>query len=398
MRGKPWTDVGVPAAIALLGTVETVGLAPPGMWAALGLLWFTCGVLVVRRRWPMTAGTVAGLTIILTPYAGPALEDLSTPALVLALATFTLSRHVADLRGLVPFSVILVALALTSGLTKIEPDITDIVFVAVLLTPPFVFGRVLRLLDDRNRLLAEHAALVTARQEAAQREALAAERARMAREVHDVVAHSVSVMTIQAAAAEDMVRTRPDEAVAALRIVQETGRDALAEAGRLLRVLRSDAGVDVQSVADLDALVAEFRRAGLDIALTVDGALDDLPAGVSVSTYRVLREVLTNALKHAPDRRLDLRLIRDDGRLVVSAENRVGAEQVTPGGLGLVGMSERVAIHGGRLTHGRDGDLFRLAASIPLRHRDPGGGCRRPGSGPQRAPHGSGGAWLRRRR
>jgi signal transduction histidine kinase len=366
MRGKPWTDVGVPAAIALLGTVETVGLAPPGMWAALGLLWFTCGVLVVRRRWPMTAGTVAGLTIILTPYAGPALEDLSTPALVLALATFTLSRHVADLRGLVPFSVILVALALTSGLTKIEPDITDIVFVAVLVTPPFVFGRVLRLLDDRNRLLAEHAALVTARQEAAQREALAAERARMAREVHDVVAHSVSVMTIQAAAAEDMVRTRPDEAVAALRIVQETGRDALAEAGRLLRVLRSDAGVDVQSVADLDALVAEFRRAGLHIALTVDGALDDLPAGVSVSTYRVLREVLTNALKHAPDRRLDLRLIRDDGRLVVSAENRVGAEQVTPGGLGLVGMSERVAIHGGRLTHGRDGDLFRLAASIPL--------------------------------
>jgi signal transduction histidine kinase len=359
---RPLTDVGVPAAIALLATVETVGLAPPGMWAALGLAWFCCAVLVWRRLWPLATGTLAGLSIVAIPYVGPQLEELSTPVLVLGLATFTLARHVADLRGLLPFALILVVLGTTAGMTKETPNITDIVFVAVILAPPFVFGRVLRLVEDRNRLLAAERA-------AAEREAMAVERARMAREVHDLIAHTVSVMTIQAAAAEDLVHGRPDEAVAALRRVQDAGRGALSETGRLVRLLRDGEG-DVElaperDARDLEALVGEFRGGGLAVALTVEGDVTGLPAGVSVSTYRVLREVLTNAIRHAPDRRVDVRVCRRADALDIHAENAAGAPAAGRG-LGLVGIAERVAVHGGRMTHGRNGDRFRLDVIIPL--------------------------------
>jgi signal transduction histidine kinase len=365
--------------------------------AGIVLEWLACGLLVFRRRRPIVAGTLAGLVMLAQPFFGPELNEPSAPILVIGLAIFSLGRYVPDLRGLAVIALLMAVLLGDMALTRdIGPNITDVMFAGVLTAPPYVFGRLMRLLADRNRLLAdrnrlltEHAALLVAQQESAQREAVAAERARMAREVHDVIAHSVSVMSVQAAAAEDLLRDDPQAAATALRQVQAVGRGALTETGRLLRLLRDtddELGLAPErTVADLEPLVSHFRRGGLDVDLTLTGPIEDLPAGVGVSAYRVTREILTNALKYAADRRVTLHIARQPDRLDVSAENRVepggpagtaggsgttgGLE--TTGGLGLVGMAERVAVHGGAFEYGRRGDRFMLTASLPLPGADP---------------------------
>jgi signal transduction histidine kinase len=185
-----------------------------------------------------------------------------------------------------------------------------------------------------------------------------------------VIAHNVSVMVVQASAANDVFDTRPDRVREALHAIERSGRDALAELRRLLGSVRGE-GPDYApqpGLDRLDALVAQVRGAGLSVAVVVDGNRRDLPAGVDLSAYRIVQEALTNTLRHARATSAEVTLrygadeldveIRDDG---VSTGNGGGA------GRGLIGMRERVAAYGGSLTAGpMAGGGFDVSARFPL--------------------------------
>jgi signal transduction histidine kinase len=357
-------DVLVPAGIAVVGVVELVTLRFEGWGWGVLLELVACALLVGRRVHPLIFATAPEMVLLLMPYFGPQLDEPSTPILVLAVAIYSLGRWLHDNRGLGGIAVILLmVLIVYLGADGREHDLSDVVFVLALVTPPYVLGRLTRRLAIQKELLEE-------RQELVRREAVRQERDRIARDMHDVIAHSISAMVVQTAAAQDLVRTDPDRAEAVLADVADTGRQAIAETGRLLHVLRDDQdelGLEpAPGLADLPGLVAAFRASGLDIDVEVAEDLPSLPAGVDVSAYRIVQEALTNALRYGSDRTARLRVVATSAEVSIEASNPSSGTGGSGAGLGLVGVSERVALLGGRLTHGvRDG-RFELHARLPL--------------------------------
>jgi signal transduction histidine kinase len=227
---------------------------------------------------------------------------------------------------------------------------------------------------------------------------VAEERGRIARELHDVVAHSVSVMVVQAGAARRTMAASPDQATTALGQIESTGRQALVELRRLLGLLRDGDRGDGAALTPqpglehLESLAAAAREAGLPVEVTVEGEPRPLPAGVDLSAYRIVQEALTNSLKHAGPARARVRVcygrealevqVTDDGRGERSAARAgeglvvvtIGPDGVLElpgrrdgGGHGLIGMRERVALFGGTLEAGADpGGGYRVAARLPL--------------------------------
>jgi signal transduction histidine kinase len=222
------------------------------------------------------------------------------------------------------------------------------------------------------RTLEERAVRLEREREEHALRAAAEEQARIARELHDVIAHSVSVMVVQAAAADDVFDSQPERSRQALQAIEATGRSALSELRRLLGVVRTPAetgsyapqpGLDA-----LDALVEQVRSAGLPVELVVEGARDAVPVGIDLSAYRIVQEALTNTLKHAEATHADVVVryagselvveVVDDGRATAAAGD---------GGQGLIGMRERVALYGGELDAGRiDRGGFGVRARFPL--------------------------------
>jgi signal transduction histidine kinase len=204
------------------------------------------------------------------------------------------------------------------------------------------------------------------REEESARQAIADERARIARELHDVVTHNVSVMVVQAAAGNDVFDERPDQARAALRAVEQTGREALGELRRLLDVV-SGGNAPQPGLDRLDALVAQVRRAGVEMELTIEGTPRELPAAVYLSAYRIVQESLTNMLNHARASRATVRVAYTDGAVELEiADDGVDAAS-TEGGRGLVGMRERAAVFHGELHAGtRPGGGFAVRAKLPV--------------------------------
>lgn len=359
-------DAVLPAAIGLLAAVELVALDPPGLAAAVAIELLACLLLVARRRTPLLSGALAGVAVLSLPFFGTALDEPAAPVLVTSIAGFTVARRVADLRGVVVLvafvAVVVVGQQVSEGAA---PGVSDLVFVLALLAPPYVFGRVLRSLAERN-------AQLHALQEEVRHEAVVAERARIARELHDLIAHSVSAMVLQASAAEDLVRSDPERAVTVVHDVTVIGRRALAETGRLLHLLRDDEGeLGLEPDVGLDRLpelTEQMRRSGLTVEMDVRGGLEGLPAGVDLSGYRIVQEALTNALRHSRDRTARVCVRRSPAVLVIEVENRLGDRAPVEGaGLGLVGMAERVSVFAGTLRHGPTADgRFVLEATLPL--------------------------------
>nr|MBA3365712.1 sensor histidine kinase [Actinomycetota bacterium] len=199
------------------------------------------------------------------------------------------------------------------------------------------------------------------------------ERARIARELHDVVGHSVSVMTVQASAVRRLLRPEQEREREALEVVERTGREALAEMRRMVGVLRrpeeAPALAPQPSLQHLERLVEQVRDAGLPVELRVEGDAPALPAGVDLTAYRLVQEGLTNALKHADAHSAEVvvRYVNGDVELEVSDDGR-GTGEDTGGGQGLVGIRERVAVYGGELEAGpRPEGGFSLRARLPLK-------------------------------
>jgi signal transduction histidine kinase len=249
----------------------------------------------------------------------------------------------------------------------------EMVFEVLTLTAIWLVGRGMYRRGARADALSDH---VRSLQQQA-RDAVVAERARIARELHDVVAHSVSVMGVQAGAAEQMLAVDPERAREPLRAIQSGAREAIAELRLLLGVLRNDDDVpdlDPQpGLAELEALVAQMGRAGLTARLTIEGRAQPLSAGVELSAYRIVQEALTNTLKHAGDADADVTIRHGPAALeleVVDTGNGNGNGDRAFAGHGLIGMRERVALHGGTITTGRRAEGgYAVRARIPL---DPG--------------------------
>jgi signal transduction histidine kinase len=223
---------------------------------------------------------------------------------------------------------------------------------------------------DRAEERARHA---EREQETAARLAVAEERARIARELHDIVAHAVSVMVLQVGAVRHRLPAGFEEDEAALRGVEGTGRSALVEMRRLLEAMRRDDEPDLApqpGLARLDDLLTEIRRAGLPVRLEVEGEPFPLPGAIDLSAYRIVQEGLTNALKHAhaDEAEVRLRYAADELRIEVADDGRgPGGGQYDGRGHGLVGVRERVKLYGGEMaTSTANGRGFRLTTRLPL--------------------------------
>jgi signal transduction histidine kinase len=261
------------------------------------------------------------------------------------------------------------------GLRGPDPWWQVTVFGSLFMFGAWYIGRRLRLRQERaGQLLRERAGEA--------RRILVEERARIARELHDVVAHRVSLMTVQAGGAKAIVGEDPEAARQAMGAVEEAGRAALDELRHLLGILRPDTGnLDglgpQPGLADLPRLVEQIRRAGVDVALTTGGLPASLPARLDLFAYRIVQEALTNVLKHAGSgTRAEVRLRGDRGEIVIEVLDDGRGATVVPepdaaadgaGGHGIVGMRERVLLLGGRLEAGpRAEGGFRVVAHLPV--------------------------------
>jgi len=197
------------------------------------------------------------------------------------------------------------------------------------------------------------------------------EQERIARELHDVIAHSVSVMVVQAAAARDVFERQPERAREALSSIEESGRSALTELRRLLGIVRTD---DPESrepqpgLAALESLVEQVRATGLEVELDVEPGLSELPAGVGLSAYRIVQEALTNTLKHSRASRARVQIARRGQELAIEVtDNGKGPGEASGNGHGLIGMHERVALLGGELEAGAQaGGGFAVKVRLPI--------------------------------
>ncbi|WP_432054472.1 sensor histidine kinase [Streptomyces sp. bgisy022] len=267
--------------------------------------------------------------------------------------------------------------------TSTAGNIALVIFQTVPFALAWVLGDSIRTRRAYFAQLEERAARLEKEREAQAKVAVAAERARIARELHDVVAHNVSVMVVQADGAAYVLDTAPDQARKALETISSTGRQALAEMRRLLGVLRTgehqEAGeyVPQPDVRQIEDLVEECRSSGLPVDFRVEGTPRPLPSGVELTAYRIVQEALTNTRKHGgPNTGASVRLVYfDDGLGLLVEDDGKGAphELYEEGGLdgqghGLIGMRERVGMVGGTLDAGpRPGGGFRISALLPLK-------------------------------
>ena len=321
--------------------------------------------LLFRRAAPIPVLVIVALGALLTQSSA----DLVDIAAV-AIAAYTVGDLTND-RSISAAAALITAAALAFGFTAEGLNAgLSLVLPFVVIMPAWVVGTVVRgrRADAAIREAARQRAL--AEREAALEQTVAEQRRTIARELHDVVAHAVSVMVIQAGAARSVLHTAPDEAETALLAVESTGRDAMAELRRLLDVLADDDdGVVITpqaGIAQIETLVARVRDAGLPVELQIAGIPRELPRGMDVTVYRIVEEALTNALRYAGRARTVVHLafaptavgieVVDDGPGPVAA----GAD--TPK-RGLIGMRERAALFGGSVDAGpREGRGYAVHA------------------------------------
>ena len=337
---------------------------PRSVTAPAALLWTL--PLLLRGRFPLGA-PVAVFAVLaaeaLVPGDAVTTSSVNTIAL---LGAFALAGAHRDVR----FAVAGAAAGFASLVAIIwveSPNIRGVFPVLVVVAATWALGRLVAERTRRAADLEQRAGRLARAHEAA----VADERARIARELHDVIAHSVSVMTVQAGAARLLLDEDPERARGPLLAVEETGRQALAEMRRMLGILRGDDEAATLApqpgIAEIDALVEQVRAAGLPVDLVVEGAPQTLPPGVDLAAYRVVQEALTNALKHAGAARAEVRVRYGSVTVELAVTNDGHAATNGRAGHGLVGMRERVALYGGRLEAGpRAGGGYAVRATLPI--------------------------------
>ena len=327
------------------------------------LLWTL--PLLLRKRFPLGAPAFVFAALLVESFLPGDAVVQSQTNIVPILASFWIVGTHAEARAAAAGA----ALGFATVIAVLLNDFTNPASLFLMLTistAAWALGRALGARARQAAYLEERAD----RLERAHEAAVAEERARIARELHDIIAHSVSVMTVQAGAARLLLEEDPDAARGPLLSVEQTGRQALADMRRLLGILRGGdermALAPQPGVADVATLVEQVRTAGLAAELTVEGEPQPLPPGVDVTAYRLVQEALTNALKHAAPARADVRVRYGPECLELEITNDGAVGAAARDGHGLVGMRERVALYGGTLSAGRVDGRYEVRAELPL--------------------------------
>ena len=348
-----WT-VDAPGTSRPLLAVVAVAMTAPLAW---------------RRPRPLAVVAVTMAALAVSTFAWETPDKTVFPTIAIVVAVYSVAVH-CDVRGaLVGLGIVVVPVF--AHQVGVQHELGDFVFIAVMVACVWMAGRGVRGHGARAAQLAEHAVAVEREAEEKRLAAVAEERLRIARELHDVVAHSVSVMTVQAGA-ERRVLDEDDSTREVLVAIEQTGRQAMAEMRRMLGLLRAgneDLALAPQpGMEHLDVLVDQVRAAGLPVDWRVEGNPVPLSPGIDLAAYRIVQEALTNALKHAGPTcatvtvqygATDLQIeIADHGRGAIDAER---------GGQGLIGMRERVGIYGGQIHAGnRAPHGYVVRARLPL--------------------------------
>jgi signal transduction histidine kinase len=328
--------------------------------------------LFARRHFPLAAPLGVFVAAAGTSFLEGRLVPYSGFLFLMTLTSALLVGANRDRRHAIGGYAILLALVYVIGSQDPGTAGGDWFFIPFIFTlfwgGGFLLGGKLRQVEEAE----ERAARLEREREQRAAAAVADERARIARELHDIVGHSVSVMTVQASAVRRLLRDDQEKEREALQTVEDTGRAALAEMRRLVGVLRrpedSPALVPQPSLEYVDKLVEQAREAGLPTELSVEGEAANLPQSIDLTAYRLVQEGLTNALKHAEATRAEV-LVRysPDAVELVVQDNGTGTGNGDGGGQGLVGMRERVSVCGGELHTGpRPGGGFELRARLPV--------------------------------
>jgi signal transduction histidine kinase len=372
-----WFDVlilavlGVGLALAVVDQHKTDGPAGPLWFDILAVIAFTAP-LFARRRFPFKAPLAVFVAFAVTSLVDARVVTNDFAAFLTALAAlFLTGMHRERTQALA-------ALAFAQGVAILvgynDPHQTGgdyawtgIVF-AIGWVAGFALGGKFREADEAK----ERATQAEREREEQARLAVSDERARIARELHDVVGHSVSVMTVQASAVRRLVDEDQEQIRAALQVVEDTGREALAEMRRMVGVLRrpeeAPALAPQPSLESLDKLVEHARESGLPVDLRIEGEPAPLPAGVDLTVYRLVQEGLTNAIKHSRAQRAEVVVRYSDGHVELTvSDDGLGGGSGDKGGHGLVGMRERVSVYGGELEAGpRPEGGYRLRVKLPV--------------------------------
>jgi signal transduction histidine kinase len=333
----------------------------------LGLAF--CATLLLRRRYPLVPLASALVLIELANLARPAVPNqlAETGAFLFGFvfAIYSAGRYATG-RAVLGCALLVVAAIPLAGIEPGDPvAFTDIAFFVMFLGGPFVGGRIVRRRVARERVL-------EVERDTRAAEAVAEERTRIARELHDVVSHAISVVVLQARGGRKLLSEEPDAAREAFDVIERVSEQALTEMRRLLGLLRQEDEELVlapqPSLARIDELVSALKASGLPVEVTVEGEPAPLPPGVDVSAYRIVQEALTNSLKHAGPARAHVyvRYHDDDVELEI-LDDGAGTGNGGGTGHGLAGIRERVAVIGGEMDTGRRPDGgYAVRARLPL--------------------------------
>ena len=377
---RHWLDVfivfaAVEAALEVALRDDPTQAPTTSHWFAVPAAALIVLPLLFRRRHPFAAPATLWVVAAAVSFVDGRLVTFAYGLVLGGLAAAYMLGNLRDERqGRLGLAIVLGA---TVVLVTNDPNhsTSDVFLQPILFALAWVAGFALRERGVQAEIAEERALHAERERDAAARVAVAEERARIARELHDIVAHSISVMVLQVGAVRHRLGPGDSDDAEALRAVEQTGRDSLTEMRRLLGALRrSDEEAELgpqPGLGRLEALLEEVRRAGLPVSLQVTGEPFALPSGLDLSAYRIVQEGLTNSLKHADASNAEVVIryepeevgidVRDDGR------GASGGDGDLAGGHGLVGIRERVKIYGGEMTAGAaNGGGFVLRARLPL--------------------------------
>ncbi|MER5568335.1 histidine kinase [Streptomyces goshikiensis] len=364
-RADPrWQDLGLTLLVQVATTIPFVvprdPLDSPATWPAYALTTLGNVPLMWRRR-PVAAifGMVVADSVYTLALDGPGQPLPYAPLVAVYTMALLCPPRVRIAMGVVVSGLVVASVALNTGTAR------ELLFALFVFAAAYALGRLQHTRQAYTAAVEARAAELERANRIEAEQAAARERARIAREMHDVLSHAVSIMIVQAEAGPVAVRRAPERAEAAFDAIAETGRDAMAQLRTMLGVLRADGAARAAprgpqpGVEELAGLLERVRGSGLEVSYERTGAVRGLPAALEATVHRVVQEALTNVVKHAGASRVSVRLeygarelavtVTDDGRGPGSGGRGSGA---APGGHGLIGIRERAAAHGGTAVAG----------------------------------------------
>ena len=374
MTRRQLIDFGLPIFLAIVASVEVLTSSdidapvPVVAMFALG----TTVPLLWRRRAPLLVLAVCLVCLAIPDTTHGIANSASAPFAGILLAAYASGAYTSRRDGRIAAGII-GAMVLIMAVSTAEDVIGDAIFIGGILYAVWGTATVVRSRQELAGALAARTVELEHEREENAKLAVAEERTRIARELHDVVAHNISIMVVQAGAERHALGDERPDTSEVLETIETTGRAALAEMRRLLGMLRrSDdelALAPQPSLIHLADLVEQVREAGMPVELQIEGEPRAIAPGIDLSAYRIVQEALTNALKHAGPARARVTVTYGDDELdiEIADDGTGGAAKVPAGGHGLVGMRERVALVGGDLATGRRrGGGYAVRAKLPL--------------------------------